>query len=145
VPARRTTLSLLILAFAATSASAAGTAVSPRVSPKTGGPKTAFTVSFKTRQETSRAGIIDRHYPVEISRKRRKGCIYLRSVRVRYARSGVRVRTVVRAGKRTARWCRGAFTGRVFYVEEPSCRNQPGCPSFPSTRRQVGKFSVRVR
>jgi opacity protein-like surface antigen len=139
-------LGCVLAAVIASAALAASPSVRPKVTPKDGTARTAFKVSFKTREATGTVGVINRHYAVEISRKRPpKGCSPGAYAKVKKTKAGANVRVTLRPGKR--RWCKGKFAGRVYLVSENRCRitKQTPCPSFPSERQQVGRFSVQVR
>jgi hypothetical protein len=123
----------------------AGDGVSPKVSPKSGGTKQTFTVSFTPRQRTGVKGVVSTYYSVEARTRARSGCVAARVVKVTNTRAGVKRRALLKPG---SKWCKGRFTGNVWLVSQPRCGTKPKpgpCPTFPATRRRAGSFSYRVR
>jgi hypothetical protein len=139
-------VALAVLAFAAPAS--AFSPVSTTVSPKTGGHKRAFTVSFVARDVVGDlADLEGSSYTVELAGRRVRTPCDDEETRPIIGLIPAGYRVTVRLRPDTGGWCRGRLSGTVTIVDygcrEPSSSGALNCGL--GQEHVVGRFSVRVR
>jgi hypothetical protein len=132
-----------VVAFASAQALSASTGSSITVSPKSGHPSTAFTVSFKAPQRSGAVDGTERSYEVGIENEaigNTSGCDSAFSTAVPVNAAGVARIKVAPKG----RWCSGTYNGRVNEEIRAICKPGQACPEYVALR-PLGQFVFTVK
>jgi hypothetical protein len=109
-----------------------------KVSPRTGGKKAKFGVSFQAPDSVSTGS----QYTISATGPANKhGCVASASQSVFSAQQGSMVKVMLKPGS-GKRWCFGTFKGTVERVIRPACG---GCPPPPSTMKDMIVCPMRTQ
>ena len=130
-------------------AAAAPTAAVLQVSPGRGGPRAAFTITFRASVDTT-ADPYNESYEMDVKGPAHSACaadegVYTSSGRRLHRGQLVHVR--VSAPYRHARWCAGAYVGSIHEVSvnpSSSCEAEPQPAACANGSTLVGTFRFRA-
>ncbi|HEX3976898.1 MAG TPA: hypothetical protein VHW96_11570 [Solirubrobacteraceae bacterium] len=147
-----TTVALAALAgVPATGATAPRTAppVNAHVTPGTGGPRTAFTLSFRSPAQTGQVGSMRRAETVEVHGTHHSGCVWSGQMAVPTAVSQQLVRVTLTPGKMggagARTWCTGTFHGSIVQTEHFMCGPPDLCPLLEIRPQTIANFTFKVK
>jgi hypothetical protein len=143
-------LAFVVIALAATPATAAGgarhaPAPPVTVKPAFGGTKTRFVVSFRAPDRTGLVGTILRRYQVNAAGPAQSRCVADPFAAAPPSRKGALVKLVLDPAKLGGAWCVGTYHGRVEEIQTPLCPPLKVCPAYFVLVRTVGKFTFHVK
>jgi hypothetical protein len=153
---RRTVLiaTAALVALAAVPAAGAipgqtGQPVKVHVSPGTGGPRTTFTLSFRSPVQTGTVGSLRRSDMVEISGTHHPGCVWSGQMALpaTVGQQLMRVSLTPRkmGGAGAGPWCAGTFRGSIVQSEHIICGPLELCPMFEIRPQTIAHFTFKVR
>ena len=154
---RRTVLiaTVALAALAAIPASGAiraptTTPVKAHVAPGTGGPRTAFALSFRSPVKTGQMGSVHRAQMVEVQGTHRRGCVWSGQMAVPAAAARQLVHVSLTPSHMTSiasarTWCAGTFQGSIVQSEHFECAPPNLCPMIEIRPQTIGRFTFTVR
>jgi hypothetical protein len=126
-----------------------GGTVKVHVTPGTGGPRTAFNVSFRNLAQTGQVGTMHRAETIAVQGTQRRGCVWSGEMPVPAAAAQQLVRLSLapkRMGSAGAgAWCTGTFRGSVILDEHFNCPPPQMCPMIEIRPQVIGRFSFTVK
>jgi hypothetical protein len=126
-----------------------GMSVKVHVTPGTGGPRTAFTLSFRSPTQTGAVGSVRRSDVVEIGGRHRSACVWSGQMVLPAATAQQLVRvslTPGRMGTAGARsWCAGTFRGSIVQSEYFVCTPPRLCPMIEIRPQAIAHFTFTVK
>ena len=126
-----------------------GGTVAVHVTPGTGGPRTAFTISFRNPSETGRVGSVQRNETVALAGTHRSGCVWSGQMGVPAAAAQQMVHVALRPSRMSTaaagRWCTGTFRGTVTLDEHFRCAPPQLCPMIAIRPQTIGRFTFKVK
>jgi hypothetical protein len=130
------------IAFGAVSAGAATTTQKGAITPKVGGPTTAFTITFTTPVATGEIGKSIVFEDVQGNNAKvlslhNASCLSSFQVDASYGSSGAPVSASARP---STRWCAGRWGVQVLVLKAPICLVQGTCPN--TVRHEIGYIKI---
>jgi hypothetical protein len=120
------------------------------VTPGTGGPRTSFTLSFRSPIQTGQMGLVHRAQTVELQGTHRRGCVWSGQMAAPSAAAHHMVRLTLRPAHMTtvaggATWCAGTFRGSIVQTERFNCAPPNLCPMIEIRPQTIAHFNFTVR
>jgi hypothetical protein len=119
------------------------------VSPGTGGPRTAFAISFRNPSQTGRVGTMQRTETVALAGTHRAGCVWSGQMPVPAAAAEQMVHLTLAPSRMgtagVGKWCTGTFRGSVMLNEHFRCAPPQLCPMIEIRPQAIGHFSFKVK
>ncbi|HEY1568826.1 MAG TPA: hypothetical protein VGF68_17480 [Solirubrobacteraceae bacterium] len=126
-----------------------GAPVAVHVSPGTGGPRTAFKVSWRNRTDIGMVGTLHRSETVQINGPQHGRCVASGGMGVPTTTAGQLVRVSLTPGRMSTTgsrtWCTGTFHGAVVEDERFTCAPPHLCPQIAIRPMTIAHFSFKVR
>jgi hypothetical protein len=129
-----------------------GGSVKVHVTPGTGGPRTAFNVSFLNPSQTGQrgqAGSMRRSETVALQGTHHSGCVWSGQMAVPAAAAQQVVHVSLTPSHMTTAgtgpWCTGTFHGSVILNERFMCAPPQLCPMIEIRPQTIGHFSFTVK
>jgi len=126
-----------------------GGTVRVHVTPGIGGPRTAFTISFRNLSQTGQVGTVQRAETVELAGPHRSGCVWSGQMPVPATAAQQMVHLALRPSRMstagTGKWCAGTFHGTVMLSEHFKCAPPQLCPMIAIRPQAIGHFSFKVK
>jgi hypothetical protein len=126
-----------------------GTSVKVHVTPGTGGPRTAFKLSFRSPTETGAVGSVRRSDMVEIGGTHHAGCVWSGQMALPAATAQQMVRVSLTPGRMGAAgaksWCAGSFRGSIVQSEHFVCTPPHLCPMIEIRPQVIAHFTFTVK
>jgi hypothetical protein len=126
-----------------------GGSVKVHVTPGTGGPRTAFTISFRNPSQTGQVGTMRRNETVALSGTHRSGCVWSGQMAVPAAAAHQMVHLALAPSRMTSvetgPWCTGTFRGSLILNEHISCPPPQMCPMIEIRPQTIGHFTFKVK
>jgi hypothetical protein len=125
--------------------------VKVQVSPATGGPRTAFAVSWRNPAQVGTIGSLQRSETVAVNGPERPGCVTAGQVAVpattapqeliRLSLAPARMSTT-----RAKQWCTGTFHGTILQSQRFACNPPPDlCPELEIRPQTIARFIFKVK
>jgi hypothetical protein len=125
------------------------TPVKAHVTPGTGGPRTAFTLSFRSPARTGQVGSVRRADTVEVHGTHHRGCVWSGRMAVPTAVAQQLTRVILTPGKMggagARTWCAGTFHGSVVQTEHFLCAPPHLCPAIEIRPQTIASFTFKVK
>jgi hypothetical protein len=125
------------------------TPVRAHVTPGTGGPRTAFTLSFHSPAPTGQTGSMSRADTVEVHGTHRPGCVWSGQMAVPPAVAPQLTRVILNPGKMgggaSRTWCTGTFRGSIVQTERVLCGPPDLCPVLEIRPQTIANFTFKVK
>jgi hypothetical protein len=125
------------------------TPVKVHVSPGTGGPRTAFKVSFRSPAQTGRVGSMQRSERVAIQGTHHPGCVGSGQMAVPAAAAQQVVNLSLTPSHMSpgsaGTWCTGTFHGTVTQSVRFMCAPPDLCPLLEIRPQTIARFSFKVK
>jgi hypothetical protein len=125
------------------------TPVKVHVSPGTGGPRTAFKLSFRSPAQTGTVGSMRRADTLEVQGTHHPECVWSGQMAVPAAAAQQLTRVSLTPGKMGAvgahAWCTGTFHGSVVQSEHFVCAPPHLCPLIEIRPQTIAHFSFKVK
>ena len=118
------------------------------VTPGTGGPRTAFAISFRNPSQTGHVGTMQRIESVALAGTHRSGCVWSGQMPVPAAAAEQMVHLTLAPSRVSAgagKWCTGTFRGSVMLTEHFHCAPPQLCPMIEIRPQAIGHFSFKVK
>ncbi len=124
--------------------------VKVHVSPGTGGPRTAFALSWHNPAQTVTVGSFQRSETVEISGPRRRGCVGSGEVDVPTTVAPQLMRLSLAPARMSTtsarKWCTGTFHGAIVQSERFACKPPAHlCPQLAIRPQTIARFTFKVQ
>ena len=125
------------------------TPVRAHVTPGTGGPRTAFALTFRSPAQTGETGSMSRADTVEVHGTHHPGCVWSGQMAVLPAAAPQLTRVTLTPGKmggggmRT--WCTGTFRGSIVQTLRVLCGPPDLCPLLEIRPQTIANFTFKVK
>lgn len=114
------------------------------VTPRSGGPATSFTFTFKAPDSSGVMGKTRLGYTLSVIGPARAGCVAARSSSVPSVAKGATVSLGLVPARLGGRWCPGTFRAQVTEVQTPVCAPGTMCPQYIRVVGVVARTTFRV-
>lgn len=123
--------------------------VKVHVTPGTGGPRTAFKLSFRSPSQTGTVGSLQRSDRVEIGGPHHLGCVWSGQMALPNMAAQQVMRVSLTPGKMSATsattWCAGTFRGSIVQTERFHCMPPDLCPLLEIRPQTIAHFTFKVK
>jgi hypothetical protein len=114
------------------------------ISPSSGGPATAFSLSFTAPDSTGRSGNTSLAYDVAAAGPSGAGCLPTASAGAPPATKGGQVSVTLDPARLGGQWCPGTYTVKVTEIQRPVCLPGTMCPQYIRVVANVATGTFRV-